>query len=90
MIAKELTFLSSYGMLLDEHHRSVADFILSCRRVAKEYFDGKNHSKEDRYNLFRIISNLYYRENFHSDIISFFLDPNGNHGCKHLMLNLCI
>lgn len=90
MIAKELTFLSSYGMMLDEHHRSVADFILSCRRVAKEYFDGKNHSKEDRYNLFRIISNLYYKENFHSDIISFFLDPNGNHGCKHLMLNLFI
>ena len=57
MIEKELTFLSSYGNILDEHCRSIADFILSCHSVAKEYFDGKNHSKEDKYNLFRIISN---------------------------------
>ena len=64
MIAKELTFLSSYCMMLDEHHRSVADFILSCRRVAKEYFDGKNHSKEDRYNLFRISLIFIIRRTF--------------------------
>ena len=90
MIEKELTFLSSYGNMVDEHYRNVADFILSCQCIAKEHFDRKSHSKEDRYNIFRIISNLYYRENFHSDIIAFFLDPNGNHGCKHLMLDLFI
>ena len=55
MIEKELTFLCSYGNMLDEHYRSISDFIFSCQRVAKEYFDGKSHSKEDRYNLFRII-----------------------------------
>ena len=48
MIEKELTFLSSYGTMLDEHFQSVANFILSCRHVAKEYFDEKSHSKEDR------------------------------------------
>lgn len=58
MIEKELTLLSSYGDMLDEHYRNVADFILSCQCIAKEYFDRKSHSKEDRYNIFRIISNL--------------------------------
>lgn len=90
MINKELTFLSSYGIMLDGHHKSVDDFILSCRHVAKEYYDEKGHAKEDRYNIFHIISDLYYRENFHSDLISFFLEPNANHGCSHLMLDIFI
>lgn len=90
MINKELTFLSSYGIMLDGHHKSVDDFILSCRLVAKKYYDEKGHAKEDRYNIFHIISDLYYRENFHSDLISFFLEPNANHGCSHLMLDIFI
>ena len=52
MIDKELTFLSSYDIMLDGHHKSVDDFIFSYRHVAKEYYDEKGHAKEDRYNIF--------------------------------------
>ena len=46
MIAKELTFLSSYCMMLDEHHRSVADFILSCGVLPKSTLMEKTTQKK--------------------------------------------
>lgn len=49
--------------------------------------------KADRSNsftVFEIISNLYYRENFHSDLISFFLDPSQNHGMTLLGIEALI
>lgn len=87
MIEKESTFLSSLSIFLNSHQKAVADLIYACRHIASEYFDRKLHSEQDRFNLFHVISDLYYRENFHSDLIAFFLDPNANHGYKHLMLD---
>lgn len=42
------------------------------------------------FNIFILISDLYYRENFHRDIIYELLEPNGSHkqGDKYLMLFL--
>ena len=87
MIEKESTFLSSLTIFLNSHQKAVADLIYACRHISSEYFDRKLHSEQDRFNLFHVISDLYYRENFHSDLIAFFLDPNANHGYKHLMLD---
>lgn len=87
MIEKESTFLSSLSIFLNSHQKAVADLIYACRHIASEYFDRKLHSEQDRFNLFHVISDLYYRENFHSDLIAFFLDPNANHGYKHIMLD---
>ena len=87
MIEKETTLLSSLSIFLNSHQKAVVEMIYACRHLAKEYFDRSLHSVHNRFNLFHVISNLYYRENFHSDIIAFILDPNANHGYKHLMLN---
>ena len=87
MIEKESTFLSSLTIFLNSHQKAVADLIYACRHISSEYFDRKLHSEQDRFNLFHIISDLYYRENFHSDLIAFFLDTNANHGYKYLMLD---
>src|SRR5574344_1626699 len=82
----EKIFLNSWSSLIEGHQSSVDSLILTCHKVAKEYSDSKENAEQDRFNLFHVISDLYYRENFHSDMIAFFLDPNANHGYKHLML----
>ena len=46
-----------------------------------------NRSPEDLgFNPFALMSDIYYRENFHSDILKAILDPNGAHGEKVLFL----
>ena len=40
------------------------------------------------FNLFSIISDLYYRENFHSDILRALIDPNGKHQEQETFLHL--
>src|SRR4051812_26219453 len=43
------------------------------------------------FNVFALVSDLYYRENFHSDVLRAVLDPAGKHQAKekylHLFLN---
>jgi len=56
--------------------------------ITTKYIANKQNVSEIGFNIFTIVSDLYYRENFHSDIIQFFLDPDGEHGEKHLFLNL--
>lgn len=50
----------------------------------------KNVDKSKAFTVFEIISDLYYRENFHSDLIAFFLDPSQNHGMCLLGIELLI
>ena len=68
-------------MTLAELHK-VFEFLQDAEtvRIAKEYRLEKNTDRKELFNVFRLASDLYYRENFHSDIISAFLDPNGTHG----------
>ncbi len=42
----------------------------------------------DDFNVFRLVSDIYYRENFHSDIICHLLNPHGNHGEGNKFLRL--
>jgi len=50
-------------------------------RLLEEY---ENHSQKQSvdlgFNVFSIVSEIYHRENLHSDILRAFLDPNGLHG----------
>lgn len=49
-----------------------------------------NITSEPTYNLFEVISDLYYRENFHSDIIAHWLNPTEKHGMDSLPLSCFI
>ncbi len=80
------SLLSSWMYILDRHRNSIVDFFCACRLVVEEYLYQKNYTEQEKFNLFHVISDLYYRENFHSDMIAFFLDPYANHGYKDLML----
>lgn len=70
----------------------ILKFINSCLSICNEYQEHKFelNNRERSFNLFTIISDLYYRENFHSDLISFLLSPQENHGCGWQFLNIFI
>lgn len=50
----------------------------------------KAFDNSNAFTVFEIVSDLYYRENFHSDLIAFFLDPRRNHGYGSLGIELLI
>lgn len=73
-----------------EHIESLSQFILSERPICQEYDRTRIDLTKEKHNVFRIISDLYYRENFHSDIICYFLNPLESHGGGNLFLSIFI
>lgn len=59
-----------------------------CLSIVTEY-NNRIDSMDD-FNVFRLVSDIYYRENFHSDIIGQLLNPHGNHGEGNKFLRLFI
>ncbi len=60
-----------------------ADFFTDVRELCARI----NRPSDDLgFNPFVLMSDMYYRENFHSDIIAAILDPNGSHNEKGLFL----
>lgn len=71
-------------------YNKIQDFFANPKisEIIKEYQKAKKKADEDiGFNVFRIISDYYYRENFHGDILGEFLNPVGGHGMKRFFLN---
>ena len=63
--------------------------LLDCLTpIIKESEEKQEKRMETGFNLFYLISDHYYRETFHSDIIAALLSPKENHGGRNLYLNL--
>lgn len=62
-------------------YASILEFVQNehLRQICNEYIEKKYTLHQDKLNVFTIASDLYYRENFHSDVICAFLDPSYNH-----------
>ena len=56
--------------------------------IIKENAEKQGKRMETGFNLFYLISDHYYRETFHSDIIAALLSPKEKHGGGNLYLNL--
>ena len=87
---KELEFLNAWQQQINKHIGVVSDFLNDCSSISKDYIKSKEDDQKEMFNVFHIISDLYYRENFHSDIISFFLNPTEKHGGGSVYLNTFI
>lgn len=76
-----LSFIEKYRSMIDAHMTLIKDFLSDkdLKNIGWEYNEAKNSQPENPFNVFTIASELYYRENFHSDIIKAFLDPMENH-----------
>ena len=83
-----VSFIEQYGNMIGTHMASVKDFLSNnhIRSSGWEYNEAKNSQPENPFNVFTMASDLYYRENFHSDIIRVFLDPSENHNEGNVFL----
>ena len=70
--------------------KELAAYLEECRSICNEYRRSKESLHKDAFNVFHLVSDLYYRENFHSDIICFFLDPHEKHNCGDAFLRTFI
>ena len=91
-------YFKEYTKIVETHLDLVMNLVSNgmIRQIAYEYSTAKQKQTKETFNVFKLASDLYYRENFHSDIIKAFLDPNEKHleGNRFLfafidMLNNC-
>jgi len=80
-ILEYLTIIQEINELLNNHFNEVTK-VLSDQElqiIFNKYDQNKEEYKISGFNIFSLISDKYYYENFHSDIISVFLDKTGMH-----------
>lgn len=87
---KKTEFLKAWQKQINQHIDNVFVLLDKCTIISKDYIKSKEDDQKEMFNVFHIISDLYYRENFHSDIISFFLNPKERHGGGSSYLNAFI
>lgn len=75
------TFLENYRRIITEQIDAITHLLNDnqIKSMAEGYLTLKSSHKEEPFNVFKLASDLYYRENFHSDIIKAFLDPHEKH-----------
>ena len=83
-------FLASQYDSIESHIATLSAFLGEQKIVSLEYLEQNKIEKTFSLNVFTIASDLYYRENFHSDIICAFLDAMGNHNEGSTFLNVLI
>lgn len=87
---KETELLKIWRKKINEYIETVSNYMTKCSPISKEYCKSKEDIQKDVFNIFFLVSDLYYRENFHSDIISFFLDTQEKHGAGNAFLDVFI
>ncbi len=88
---KELSLLRTVRNLFEDEVQRVTTFIEDKGNVAlAKAYDACLQKRQVNlgFNLFAIISDLYYRETFHSDILKALLDPKSPHGAGDKYLRL--
>ena len=65
-------------------------FFEQLKEPLRQYKENKEKRMDLGFNVFHLISDYYYRETFHGDIIAALLSPDEKHGEGNLYVNLCI
>ena len=82
--------IGQWQSIITNHLTSIIGYLDSNSQVSTLYIQSKQRMQPESFNVFQLITNTYYRENFHSDILRLFLDPRENHkeGNKFLFIFL--
>ena len=82
--------IGQWQSIITNHLTSIIGYLDSNSQVSTLYIQSKQRMQPESFNVFQLISDTYYKENFHSDILRFFLDPRENHkeGNKFLFIFL--
>lgn len=81
-----ISLLQRWQQIAHTHEKSIKEFLNYCTDICFEYEASKHKDPTETFNVFSLVSDLYYRENFHSDIIRFFLDTKESHGQGSIFL----
>ena len=78
--------------LMNIHLHSIQTLLSNSylQRICNDYEEHKNELNDIGFNIFTIVSELYYHEKFHSQIIAALLDPNEKHNEGHKFLKVFI
>ncbi len=88
---KKLTcFNDRWGNLCENHVNALNVLCTTTNQICKDYCEAQKQHEPLGFNVFTLVSDRYYLENYHSDILNAFLDPNGGHHENSLYLNLFI
>ncbi|MDQ0638167.1 hypothetical protein QF042_001732 [Pedobacter sp. W3I1] len=85
-----MQILKDWRQVIEQQAKETKSYLLNAKETARNYEHSSRTKSEIGFNVFTISSDLYYRENFHSDIIKAFLDPNEKHGEGNKFLNAFI
>lgn len=78
--------IKDWDRIVKEHISTIDNFIVATKHLHKDYAERSKNRTDIGFNVFTLSSDFYYRENFHSDIIKSFLNPQEKHneGNKYL------
>jgi len=78
--------------LMNRHIYFIQSFlsITELKEKCIEYEELKKSQTDLGFNIFALISDTYYKENFHSDIIAAFMDTKGKHNAGNEYLKIFI
>jgi len=87
---EEIKYLNNHKQFIHNISAELNRFIYDYSDLALEFSEFKTKEIHPGFNLFLLISDTYYKENFHSDILKSLLDPQENHneGFKYLKIFL--
>lgn len=74
-----MQILKDWNSILNLHFEEMNELLKENKSLSNNYEKSKSDKSEIGFNVFNITSDLYYRENFHSDIIKALLDPKEKH-----------
>lgn len=76
-----LSPLDSLQTLLNNHSNKLNEFVADEKnlKLAYSYVAFQDREIDIGLNVFQLVSDIYYKENFHSDILKAILDPEGLH-----------
>ena len=83
-----MSILEEWNKVFASHIENIKQVLNDTKSISKEYDISKQDVFDIGFNAFTLVSDLYYRENFHSDIIKAILNPSEKHnqGTKYLFL----
>ena len=85
-----MNILNEWKNSIDCHLKKIKHLINKSKLIANEFDKSRQDVFEVGFNAFTLVSDLYRRENFHSDVIKALLDPKEKHKQKEKYLYLFI
>ena len=80
--------IAQWYNIISSHIVSIVGYLNSNSQISTRYIQSKQDIQPESFNVFQIISDTYYKENFHSDILRYFLDPKEKHNEGEKFLNI--